>query len=121
MEIKQKKVTIMRNIYIACDGTEFMDNDDCIEYEMGLIEKSLGCFNLTFDKTDFDSCIYVYLTNEDDVKKVKQLCEYRGMSSKGFNNPGIYMYNDGYNNKDSWVNLEEILASIKGGAANDQT
>lgn len=86
----------------------------------GLSKKTLKCFDLSFNETDFESCSYVNLATEDDVTNAIQLCAYKGISSKGFDKPGIYMYNDGYNKYNSWVNLEAILAGIRGGTSNDK-
>lgn len=44
MKIEPREMTVTKELYIADDGTEFEDYDDCGEYEMGLIEKNTQVF-----------------------------------------------------------------------------
>lgn len=121
MKTEYREVTINRPVYIAEDGTEFSDREDCIDHEYKLLEQSLNCYNCDYEKTGVETCEYVDLATDEDVKKFIQVCEYIGVSSDGVNKPGLYMFVDNYYKKDPWVNLDDVISHIRGGLTDDQT
>lgn len=116
MKIEKREVVITKEVFVAVDGKEFDDRYDCIEHEYLIHAAKLACYNRKFEKTTFEHCLYVRLDTEEDVKLVLSLCEYQGISRKGFDNPGVYIY--AYDQGDCWVNMTEAIKRICGGADN---
>lgn len=115
MKTETKEITVSRTVYIADDGREFVDRDDCEGYEMKLLEKSIACYNDKFEKTSFETCTYVVLVTDQDVENIELVCEYFGYCAEGFDGPGLYMYYDGYSKNEHWINLDEVISHIRGG------
>lgn len=124
MKTEVRKVEIEREVYIAEDGTVFEDEDECVDYEYEANEKSLNLYDPEYNKTDFENCHFVDLCTDEDVKKFESVCKVYGLSSRGADKPGLYMWNKCYgpDNK-TWANLEEIVANLLKlrGDNNDQT
>lgn len=121
MIIERRKMTVEKEIYIAPDGKEFDDEVECEEYELRLTEKSIRMYDYQLHKTDeLDSCMYVKLSSLAEVNAFLKCCAYYGISSKGIENPGLYMYVEGtYGASDSWTNLSEILSKLEVLLANE--
>lgn len=112
MRIEERVVTTMQPVYIAEDGKEFKDEEECQEYEFDMLEKSLNqyCFNGAFEESRVEECTFVHMPTINIVKDFVKMRNVIGISSKGVDNPGIYMSSD-YNN--SWVNLNDITSRFK--------
>lgn len=117
MKIETRDVVVQQDVYISDDGREFTNVDECERHEIELLEESFTCYNSDFEKSDLESCAYVNLVTLDDVKKAKLVCEYFGIRDRGFDKPGIYMYNDYHS---EWINLDDIMAHIRKEKENDQ-
>lgn len=117
MKTEYKEVTVKQKVYIAEDGKEFTDADDCEEYELHLLEDSVNMYDAKYEKTDFESCIYAHLITEEDVEHFKELCNHRyyRMSDSGIDKPGIYILDNCSITDKSWVNLDEVIFHIRGG------
>lgn len=117
MKTEYREVTVKQEVYIAEDGREFRDIEECKEHELHLLENSINMYDAEYKKTDFDSCIYAHLITEDDVERFKKLCthQYYRMSTSGIDKPGIYMLDNCSITNNSWVNLDEVIFNIRGG------
>ena len=118
MKTSTKTITIEKEIYIAEDGTEFDDQDDCEAYEYRLVGKRLKMYKYSFSPCQsIEDCCYVKLDTETDVQAFIDLCKYDGISHKGVTTPGLYMYSEGRYGfaNDAWVNLSEILKHLESG------
>lgn len=110
MKTEIRKVTVEQEVYIADDGTEFEDEDDCRSYEFELIEQSLEMYDHTFEKCyNFDECFYARLNTPEDVRKFIELCGWNDITKKGVRKPGVYMYGD---RDDTWINISEIISAL---------
>lgn len=106
MTRKTKKVTVEQEVYIACDGTEFEDEDDCIAYEVELTEAKFEMYNHLLHKVDsISECYYVCLNSADNVNQFIDCCKYYGITTNGIRRPAIYAYDD----RDSWINLNSVM------------
>lgn len=113
MTQKTKKVTVEREVYIACDGAEFDDENDCRAYEVGLVEKSFEMYDCHLAKDEnLDSCCYVRLTSNEDVERFIDCCNYYGICSDGIYYPGIYAYSEATSRYGAWVNLNEVMSAF---------
>ena len=120
MKIETKSITIERPVFIADDGREFVDREDCEAHEMELLEKDIRFYDADFNESSVDSCLYVNLVTWEAVGNCQKIFDYYGISTKGIGEPGLYMYTDTYPVRDYWVNLDVIISKIRGGT-NDQT
>ena len=112
MKTSTKTITVEKEIYIAEDGTEFDDRDDCEAYEYRLIGKSLKMYKYDFSPCQsVEDCCYVKLGIWADVQAFIDLCEYDGISHRGITVPGLYMYTEGRwgAGNDAWTNISEII------------
>lgn len=114
MRIEQKEVTVLRPVYIACDGKEFLDEDECEAYEIELVEKTLKLYDNNCEPTDIDKSSFANLISDEDVENFKNVCEWHGISSKGIDKPALYMYDESYRS-DCWVNLDDVCFRIRRG------
>lgn len=115
MKVKTKKIIIEQEVYIADDGKEFDDEDDCRGYEMSLVAARLIMYTHKRVRTNsVTNCWYAKLDTDEDVSSFINLCEFDGVSHKGIDKAGLYMYTEGgygYGNE-AWTNLSEIINSI---------
>lgn len=111
MEMKQKQVTYIKTIYVANDGTEFDEQDECEAYEMRLIRNSFEFYDEKFKESTLGSCAYAKIKTVEDAVKFLNVCEYEGITTKGIERDGIYMYAD-----NRWYNITEAVSNIYGGA-----
>ena len=117
MRTEYKEITIKQEVYISDDGKEFMDEDECRDYEYDLVKKQFECYDDNCKKVrDPYDAVIVNLATEDMVKKFKWWSDEVECTAEGIDKPGIYMYSCG----DTWVNLDEIISKIRG-AENDKT
>lgn len=115
MKIKKKKVEVTQIVYIADDGTEFENKDDCEEYETRKLGEGLNCYNSDFNKVGFEECIYINLITEEDVETAKRLCDYYSVTDNGLDKPGVYRYIDEYCDSEQWLSLDDVIFYIRGG------
>lgn len=115
MREKTKKIIIEKIVYISDDGKEFEDYDDCEAYEMSLEANRLNMYTHKYVRTNsVTNCWYVKLNTEKEVSTFINLCKFDGISHKGIENVGLYMYTEGgygYGNE-AWTNLSEIINSL---------
>ena len=112
MKLDKRKVTVVKDIYIACDGKEFEDKDECFDYEMSLLERRLDFYTHDFEESDLDECTYVKTVTKADIDILIQLCDHYGISKNGIENEGIYMFES---RRDGWVNITDAVSRIYGG------
>lgn len=116
MRIVEKEVTVLRPVYIACDGKEFMDEDECEAYEIELVEKTLKLYNNKYEPTDIDGSMFVNLITDEDVENFKKVCEWHGVCSDGVDKPALYIYDDSYRYSNGfWINIDDACFHIRGG------
>lgn len=123
MKTKTKKVTTTVEVYIADDGTEFDNEDDCRYYELKQIREKLDMYDYHLAKTNNTGCCrYVKLDTQEQVRDFIDSCKDAFVSTTGIERTGIYIYTEGtYGDRTtSWVNVTEVLSVINGGT-NDQT
>lgn len=112
MKLDKRKVTVVKYIYIACDGKEFEDEYECMKHEHAVLERRLHFYARDFKEADLDSCMYVKLISKADVDILIQLCDFEGITRDGLEEEGIYMYEERANR---WVNITEAISKICGG------
>lgn len=113
MKIEVREVKVMQEIYIADDGKEFDDYDDCMDHERELEKSKIAMYDRDRNRiTDFDACIYVNLITGSDVDTFIWLCASEACTAHGINKPGIYMWDNYY---EVWVNLDQVMIDIRGG------
>jgi hypothetical protein len=105
-----------QTVYIAEDGKEFYDEDDCLSHERDLLEAKLDMYNWKFERCNFENSKYIKASTEEAVKVFLQICDMEGVTKKGIlPTPGIYMYN---NRQDEWFNITNAIDIINGGGVN---
>lgn len=112
MKSEMRKITVEQEVFIAFDGTEFTDKDDCTDYETGLRLQRFQMLDYDFRPCDsIDDCHFVNIKTADEANEFIDLCNLEGFSSEGIDEPGVYMYtygNYGRRSRD-WTNLSEII------------
>lgn len=122
MKTDIRKVTIEQEVYIAEDGAEFDDANDCECYEARLVGKRLKMYTSRYVKTDtVENRYLVKLDSWTDAKDFIELCRFDGINSKGIAGPGVYLYIEGTysGGKEAWTNISEIISKVEE-ASNDQ-
>lgn len=103
--------------YIAFDGTEFTDEDECFEYEtelnFGTFKGHVFLFNsvrqpMPFSLANFEACLYVSINDDSAAASFVAAMEAEGYSELP-RAKGIYEYNA---RRDRWENLHEKLADL---------
>ena len=110
MEVKRKKFVITKDIFVACDGTEFEDEDACIDYEFNIRSRKLACYDENFNRVDLDSCDYVAAVNDELLKLFLDLCDHKGYCAKGIDGVGLYKY---MAECDNWINISQIMTDFE--------
>ena len=111
-----RQVVVEQEVYIADDGTEFDDEDDCKGYEIRLAGQKLKMYDYTGKAgASIDYCQYVKLTTERDVEAFIEVCKFDGISYRGIEQPGVYTYVEGSYGRGNvaWVNISKIMESIE--------
>lgn len=112
MRTEFKKITVEREVYIADDGTEFEDEDDCQGYEFNLKLKKFTMYGQKLNETDsLDYATYVYLGTKELVDEYAALCKYYGITFLGLNEPGLYMYTEWMGCR--WSNITDVVEKFK--------
>lgn len=113
-EIRQR--VIEDEVYIADDGKEFDDIDECESYENRLAGQKLIMYDYSETRCELvENCWYVKLNNQEDIEAFKAICKYDGISHKGVTSPGVYMYVEGGYGRgnDAWTNISEIVKRVE--------
>ena len=112
MRTEYRVVTAEQVVYIADDGKEFDDEEDCAEYEFNLLTASVKkyCYDKNFEPEDIDGCEFVHIPTEKVMKGFKICCDALEIVSDGIDKPGIYMYSD---YSQTWVNLDDVTSRFK--------
>lgn len=116
MREEKRPITIEQTVYIADDGKEFDDEDDCKSYEINQVCESLKMRNYLGVKTNnIDNCQAVKLNSFVEIQSFIELCAYEGVSYKGISEPGIYLYTEGRygNGNEAWTNISKIIESFE--------
>lgn len=118
MRVETRKVTIEEEVYIADDGTEFDDKEECETHE--LLEKGSQLLMIDYrgyDTDSIDDCWAVNLRSFVETETFVALCKYSDISAKGVEGPGVYIYTEGtYGNRnDAWTNISTIMNALNGG------
>lgn len=106
-----------KTVYIAFDGKEFADEEECLDYENELNFKIFKDHVFLFDSArkpmpfsiaNFEACLYVSIN--DDRAAVSFVA---AMEAEGYTElpraKGMYEYNT---RKDRWENLQEKLTDL---------
>lgn len=112
MRIETRQVTVEQEVYIAEDGAEFDDEDDCEAYENALVGQRLKMYD--YNEMPCDSlgeCWYVKLDTQEEINSFMTLCDYMGVHRSGIKEPGVYMYTEGTGC--TWTNISEVIKSIE--------
>lgn len=110
---------IKRITYIANDGTEFDNEFDCKEYEIGRSSDSLVLLDINYkplDIADYEDAIYVIIRDEKAIKVLKKVCKEQGFFCSPWDYDGckeekcgIYVYNG---EDDKFYNLEDRIKCL---------
>ena len=111
MKIEKREIVVTKEVFVAFDGMEFDNQDDCMDHEYRITEAKLSFYDYKFKKSILDECAYARLDTEEDVKLMISLCDYQGIVSKGIVNPGVYIYSNDRSG-DCWVNMTETVNRI---------
>lgn len=110
MRTETRIVLAAQEIYIASDGTEFDDECACEGYEMRLVERQMLCFDSNFRRTTLSNCTYAIARTDNEAESLKVVSDYWGLSNRGLNKAGVYMYSE---RSDCWTNLSEVIENIE--------
>lgn len=118
MRVETRKVIIKEEVYIAEDGTEFDDKEECETHE--LLKKGEELLMIDYrgyDTDNLDDCWAVNLRSLSEVKTFVDLCKYSDISSKGVDGTGMYIYTEGtYGGRNNaWTNISQIVKDLNGG------
>lgn len=96
MKTITRKVMLEKEYYIARDGKEFTDEDDCLNYENELNIKSIEAYDEDFNRVDFESATYVVIHSDEELDFICEVCDYNCWTVEGLNGYGLYRYNSHY-------------------------
>ena len=116
MRTETRQIMIEEEVYIADDGKEFDDEDDCIAYEITRSCEKIKMRDYRWAQTDdVENCQTVKLDNLDEIKSFIELCKYSGVSHKGIEAPGVYLYTEGRWGacNEAWTNISEMIKSFE--------
>lgn len=112
----------MKVIYIADDGKQFNDENECMEYEFQkLYEKGESIISgfgpddnwISFSEAHFcREATIISLKTEEAVKLFIRRCTEENLSNEGIDKPGIYIWGDSkyaYCENYQWTNATEVL------------
>lgn len=114
MKTETRKVTIEQTVYIADDGREFMNEDECTDYEFGLLEKTFNCYDGKYNNASPEDCVYIDLPTVEDIERFKRYCDVSDIIDDGIDKPGLYMFDDKNYINEYWLNLDEVMVRIRG-------
>lgn len=105
MERITKIITREEEFYVARDGKEFSDEDECLNYENKLNIKSIEAYDDDFNRTDYENATYVVIHSDEELDLICEVCGYNGWTSEGFCENGLYRLNCGYR-VDKWERVK---------------
>lgn len=105
MERITKKVLKEEEFYVAFDGKEFDNEEECRDYENELNIKSIEAYDEDFNRIDFDSATYVVIHSEAELNFIDKVCDYNGWTSDGLMETGLYRYNSSWRD-DRWEKVK---------------
>lgn len=118
MKVETRKITVEEEVYIAEDGTEFDDREECETHELLAKGEKLSMVDYRgFETPNIDECWAVNLRNFVETVIFLDLCKYSDISSKGVDGPGVYIYTEGTygSGNDAWTNISTIIEALNGG------
>ena len=121
MKIETRKITVEQEVYIAEDGKEFDNEDECRSYEHQLIGRRLAMYSYQCAEIDSVTCCrYVKLDTPDQVAEFMVLCIDGRVSIRGIEEPGVYIYTEGTygDSKTAWINMSKVIDIMNGGKQN---
>lgn len=110
MKTKTKMIMTEQTVYIAEDGKEFFDEDDCLSHERDLLEEELEFYTWSLSPGKLSTCRYVKATTPELVDKLMRLVHMERITSVGIREPGIYMYQG--TSPRQWINISEVIDII---------
>ena len=90
MEKIIKKIEVEQEFYVAYDGTEFNDEDECAYYEDEFRRTKILCYDSNMKKCDFEDAEWVVVRNDEDFNNIADTCEFNGWDYAGICENGIY-------------------------------
>lgn len=116
MRTETRQVIVEEEVYIADDGTEFDSPEDCEAHEIRSLAERLKMYNYSGIATDdIDECWYVKLDTFVAAENFIEVCKYDGVSFKGIDGPGVYVYTEGSYGRGTvaWTNITKIIEHIE--------
>lgn len=105
MERITKIVTREEDFFVAKDGKEFDDEVECLDYENELNIKSIEAYDENFNRTNFDSAVYVVIHSYEEMIFINEVCDYNGWTSNGLCEVGLFRYIHSYR-FDKWEKVK---------------
>lgn len=114
MKIETRKVTVEQEVYIANDGQEFDNEDDCLSHERDLLKECIDFYDDELEDSDIHNCRYVKLDTPKSVRSLILICKLEGYPSQGLDEHklGVYMYTD---RLDRWIYLMGLIDQLSRG------
>ena len=120
---KENKTMIEKTIYIAFDGKEFDDEDDCREYELNTKLKDIGDDLLLYDKNGkkiekidnqllAESIDYIVVKSEKAYEYFVEQMDYFGLNYPDYYNSPICSYCYDYD-ENEWINIEDRVQCLQ--------
>lgn len=109
---------VIEEFYIADDGTEFNNEEDCLKYEFDKrVKGGLIFYDAAMDETDcIEDCAFVDLPTEECVKGFRYLLDSSYNFTGGLEEPGVYMW---WDTEGQWLNLDWLINHIRRGAKDE--
>lgn len=96
MERITKKVLREEEFYVAFNGKEFDNEEECRNYENKLNINFIETYDENFNRIDFDSATYVVIHSEADLYLVREVCDYNSWTSNGLCEVGLFRYDNSF-------------------------
>lgn len=101
---------VEKRTYIAYNGKEFNDREECLEYERIKSHDTFKFFNDEYEEIDYiDDAGFLLIHTEDELKSFHLYCEEYNLRDKGVEGVGLYIWN---NSAWAWENYDEYVQSI---------
>ncbi len=104
-----KKVEVEKEFYIANDGTEFEDEEECVAYDMNFLCQNFETYDEDFNKINFESATYVVIHSDEELDDIERVCEFNGWTYDGLTETGLFRYNSSYRH-DYWERVRVPLS-----------
>ena len=114
---------IEKTVYIAFDGKEFDDEDDCREYELNTKLKDIGDDLLLYDKNGkkiekidnqllAESIDYIVVKSEKAYEYFVEQMDYFGLNYPDFYDSPICSYYYDYD-ENEWISIEDRVQCLQ--------